>query len=52
VRALIIEDIGFVIADDTSFALAWSGIFASREELAKRVGPRFLPYLSESFRDR
>lgn len=51
VRALIIEDIGTVVADDTSFALAWSGTFATRDELAERVGPRFLPYLQDSFRE-
>jgi esterase len=50
VTAIIIEDIGVVIADDTSFALAWSGTFPTREELEKVVGPRFLPYLRDSIR--
>lgn len=50
VRALIIEDIGVVIADDISFALAWSGYFSSFEKLAERIGPRFLPYLQPSIR--
>jgi esterase len=50
VRALIIEDIGVVIKDDTSFALAWSGHFASFDELAEQIGPRFLPYLRPSVR--
>lgn len=50
VRALIIEDISAVIGDDTSFALAWEGTFATRDELAERVGSRFLPYLLDSFR--
>ena len=50
VRALIIEDIGAVIADDTSFALAWSGIFKTRGDLEERIGPRFLPYLQDSIR--
>ncbi len=50
VSALIIEDIGVEISDDISFALPWAGTFATREELAERVGPRFLPYLEESFR--
>ena len=50
VRAFIIEDIGAEIADDTSFALPWGGTFNSREELANRVGPRFVPYLEDSFR--
>lgn len=51
VRALIIEDIGAVMADDTSFALAWGGTFPSRAALAERVGPQFLPYLEDAFRE-
>ncbi len=51
VRALIIEDIGAEIADDTSFALIWAGTFKTREDLAQCVGPRFLPYLQDSFRE-
>jgi esterase len=54
VRGLIIEDIGVATVpgtDDTSFSLKWSGSFASREELAERVGARFLPYLAQSFRE-
>jgi pimeloyl-ACP methyl ester carboxylesterase len=50
VRALIIEDIGVEIADDTSFALVWGGMFKTREDLAQCVGPRFIPYLQDSFR--
>ena len=50
VRALVIEDIGVVVDTDTSFTLAWSGIFPSRESLAERVGTRFLSYLQDSFR--
>jgi pimeloyl-ACP methyl ester carboxylesterase len=50
VRALVIEDIGVVVDADTSFTLAWSGTFPSREALADRVGERFLPYLQDSFR--
>lgn len=50
VRALIIEDIGAVIADDTSFALAWSGSFEKREDLAERLGPHLLPYMEPFFR--
>lgn len=50
VRALVIEDIGTEIGDDTSFALAWVGIFKTREELAERIGPRIAPYLQDSFR--
>ena len=50
VQALIIEDIGAVVTDDISFVLPWQGIFASREELETRIGARFVPYLSDSFR--
>ncbi len=51
VGALIIEDVGVVMDDDSSFALAWGGVFATREALAERVGPRFLPYLGDAFRE-
>jgi len=51
VSALIIEDIG---VEDSGggmdFVLAWQGNFATREQLAEQVGPRYLPYLQESFR--
>ncbi len=50
VRGLIVEDIGVEIGDDTSFALPWAGVFRTREELAERVGERFLPYLEASIR--
>ncbi len=50
VRALIVEDIGAEIGDDTSFALPWGGVFETREKLAERVGPRLFPYLEESCR--
>jgi esterase len=51
VRALIIEDIGAVINDDTSFALAWAGIFPSRAALEERVGARFMPYAADGVRE-
>jgi esterase len=51
VHGLIIEDISAEVHDDVSFVLAWEGLFASRELLAERVGPRFLPYLQGSFRE-
>jgi len=51
VRALIIEDIGVQIADDTSFALAWGGLYGTREDLVERVGHRLLPYLQDAFRE-
>ena len=50
VNALIVEDIGTVIDTDTSFCLAWRGVFPSREALAERIGYRLLPYLLDSFR--
>lgn len=50
VRALIIEDIGVVVKDDISFVLNWMGTFETRQRLEEVVGPRFLPYLKDSFR--
>jgi esterase len=50
VRALIVEDIGVVIGDDTSFALSWSGVFKTCQDLEQRIGPRFFPYLKDSVR--
>ena len=50
VRALIVADIGAEIGDDTAFALAWGGTFATKDELAERIGPRFFPYLQDSVR--
>jgi len=50
VRTLIIEDIGVEVSTDISFVRAWAGTFPTREALAERVGPRFLPYLDDSFR--
>ena len=50
VRALIIEDIGAELHDDTSVALAWAGTFPTAEALAERIGPRLAPALRDSFR--
>jgi pimeloyl-ACP methyl ester carboxylesterase len=50
VRALVIEDIGVEILDDASFIVAWKGVFATREQLAERIGARLLPYVKDSFR--
>jgi len=50
VRALIIEDIGAEVASDAGFVLNWSGTFATREQLAEKIGPRLAPYLADSFR--
>lgn len=50
VRAIVVEDIGAEIRDDTSFALPWAGIHETREALVQVVGARFVPYLEPSFR--
>jgi pimeloyl-ACP methyl ester carboxylesterase len=50
VRALIIEDIGAVVADDISFVLPWQGVYTTREELESKIDDRFIPYLRDSFR--
>ncbi len=50
-RALVVEDIGAVVCDDVSFVLAWEGTYPTREALAQAVGPRFLPYLEDAFRE-
>lgn len=51
VRALVIEDMGVEVDDDTSFFLKWEGTFGTRDELAERVGARMLPYFQDSFRE-
>ena len=51
VRALIIEDIGAAVTDDISFVLPWQGVFPTLEELEARIDERFVPYLSDSFRE-
>lgn len=51
VRGLIVEDIGADVAADVDFVLGWAGTFATREQLGERVGPRFRPYLEDSFRE-
>jgi pimeloyl-ACP methyl ester carboxylesterase len=50
VDAMIIEDIGVIIADDPRMALPWAGTVATRAELEAMVGPRMTPYLRASFR--
>lgn len=50
VTSLVIEDIGAVIDDDVGFAVAWGGLFRTREDLVARIGPRIAPYLEDSFR--
>jgi len=49
-QALIVEDIGPAPNLDASFVLAWEGTFQSQEALEEHIGPRFLPYLADSFR--
>ena len=51
VRGIIVEDIGVEISADINFFLVWDGIFKTRQELENCVGPRFLPYLEDSFRE-
>ena len=50
VRGLVIENVGAVVNDDTSFVLPWAGTFATREDLVERIGARFAPYFADSFR--
>jgi esterase len=50
VRALIIEDIGAEVFTETTFSLAWQGVFKTREELEERIGPHMVPYLGGAFR--
>ena len=52
VRALVIEDIGTAVNSDPELAMAWAGVFPSRQALAERIGPRFAPYFLPSFRQR
>ena len=51
VRALIAEEVGAEVHEDTSFALAWAGSYPSWDALAERVGSRLTPYLQDSFRE-
>jgi pimeloyl-ACP methyl ester carboxylesterase len=51
VRALVLEDIAVEPGADIGFVRAWSGNFPTRDALAERIGPRFLPYLEDSFRE-
>ncbi|NDK35036.1 alpha/beta fold hydrolase [Rhodovulum sulfidophilum] len=51
VSALIIEDIGVTLDDDSSAHVAnWGGVFRLREDLEDRLGPRLSPYLQNSIR--
>ncbi len=51
VEALIIEESGAVIQEDTFFSLSWTGCFSSRRVLSERIDPQLLPYLLDSMRD-
>lgn len=51
VSALIIEDIGAVIDDDTRFALPWAGLYPTRAALEERIGARLVPALKPSIRE-
>lgn len=49
VSAMIIEDIGVNIQDDSSpYVASWGGVFRLREALEERLGPRLSPYLQNS----
>jgi esterase len=50
VAGLVVEEIGAVVTDDISFVLPWGGNYPNREELEAAIGPRFLPYMRDSFR--
>ncbi|MBW5485690.1 alpha/beta fold hydrolase [Streptomyces bambusae] len=50
VRALVVEDIGAVVASDLSFALEWPRRAGSREELVAGLG-RAAAYLGDSLRE-
>lgn len=49
--ALVIEDIGVEIYDDTSFALPWGGMFATRQALEAKIGERLAPAFAPSIRE-
>ena len=51
VEALIVEDAGAVIQEDTLFSLDWAGCFSSRRVLSERFDPQLRPYLLDSMRD-
>ena len=51
VSALIVEDIGATISDDTSFALAWRGSYPTRDALEAKIGERLSPALAPSIRE-
>ncbi|AGT10006.1 alpha/beta fold hydrolase [Paracoccus aminophilus] len=51
VCAMVIEDIGVKIADDSApYVAGWSGTFRLREALEEQLGPRLAPYLQKSIR--
>jgi esterase len=51
VSAIIIEDIGAVINDDTSLALPWAGVYETRSALEQLIGERLVPALAPSIRE-
>lgn len=51
VAALIVEDIGVEIHDDTGFALPWAGVYPTRAVLENRIGERLVPALAPSIRE-
>lgn len=51
IRAMIIEDVGVEIDIGIRFSLPWAGVYKTREDLDNKIGPRLLPYLTDSFRE-
>ena len=51
VAALIVEDIGATINDDTIIALEWKGIYPTRAALEAKIGERLSPALRSSIRE-
>jgi len=51
VQALVIEDTGVQIHEEPTFILQWAGVFARRQDLVDRIGPRLAPQLQESIRE-
>jgi pimeloyl-ACP methyl ester carboxylesterase len=51
VKALVVEDIGVRISENTEFVRAWAGVYARRQDLVDRIGPRLAPYMEPFFRE-
>ena len=51
VRAIIVEDIGVVVADDPTLARSWAGMFPTRGALEAALGERMARGLADSIRE-